>query len=248
MNPSSFRHRIPCVLAALSLALAGQASASILLYSDDFSGSPNDPLHGTTPPTAIGTNTWNADLGWRADGSYAAGASSANGFLPFSPSPGLVYTLTATLDKPTGSGGGTWAAIGFTEADDASGTSLWPAPNNAGPWVLYRANTNDVAAFGGPGIGGVNSGDVGPYTGPQTLTIELDTTGPQWTAEWFVGADSIHQVTYTTNPTINFVGLGQSNNATVNFSNFSLSVVPEPSTALLGAMGMMTLLLRRRRG
>lgn len=248
MKPRSPSIRSHCILAALSLIIAGPASATIVLYQDDFSGSSSDPLNGTTPDTTIGATFWTANTGWRADGSISsAGVNSQNAFLPFTPVPGFVYTLTSTLNKPTGSGGGTWAAVGFTEVDVLD-IGFWVAPNDAGPWILYRANNNNVAAFGGPGIGGTNSGDVGPYTGPQTFTIELDTTGPQWTAEWFVGATSIHQVTYATNPTINFVGLGRSNNAAANFSSFTLTMTPEPSAALLGTMGMLTLLLRRRRG
>lgn len=241
MKSSSFRRRIPCVLAALGLVLAGQASASILLYSDDFSGSATDPLHGTTPTTTIGTNTWNAATGWRADGTNpSSNTGGQSAFLPFSPSAGFVYTLTATLDQPTGN---TWAALGFVDQGIAT-DAFNAATNNPAPWMLYRTNGN-VDALSGPGTTGVRSFDI-PYTGPQTFTIELDTTGPQWTVEWFVGADSIFQATYATNPTINFVGIGRVNSS-ANFSSFTLTMTPEPSTALLGAMGMLTLLLRRRR-
>jgi len=58
-------------------------------------------------------------------------------------------------------------------------------------------------------------------------------TGRQWKAEWFVGASSIYTFTYTTNPTISYVGLGRENHADANFSSFSLTVIPEPTTAAL---------------
>lgn len=246
-------------LAALALAVGTTTHASTILYSDNFSGDVADNLHATTPDTTIGTNSWIAHTNWKADGSIALGTGTVvtdfqpqdhNAFLAFTPTTGLIYTLSATLAKPTGNIAGMWAGIGFT--NDTLGTaagnnsqSFFAGTNAASPWMLYRAPLNEIAAFGGP-LATNGSGNLSPYTGAQTLTIVLDTTGLAWEAEWFVGAASIHTFTYVTNPTISYIGLGRENGAGADFSSFSLTVIPEPTTALLGGLGMLCLLRRRR--
>lgn len=235
--------------AALVGFTAIQASAAIVLYSDNFSGNVANNLHATTPDTTIGTNTWTAQTNWKANGSIAGtgtavGAADHSAFLAFTPTTGMVYTLSATLAKPAGTGGGMWAGIGFTN-NNLTG-NFFGGTNNASPWMIYRAEIDQIATFGGPGTTN-GSGNLSGYTGSQTMTIVLDTTGAQWEAEWFVGAVSVDTFTYTTNPTISFIGLGRENGAGADFSSFSLTAVPEPSTALLGGLGGLLLLLRRRR-
>jgi hypothetical protein len=220
------------------------ASAATVLYFDDFSGDAADTLHATTPNTTIGSNTWIANTDWKADGSNSAGGAK-NAFLEFTPTAGVIYTLTAILDKPTvnGGSGSWWGAIGFTDTALTAAT-FWDGTNAAAPWMLYRANSNDIAAFGGLRTAN-GSGNLSGYTGTQTLTIVLDTTGSAWKAEWFVGASSVFTHTYATNPIINHVGIGTFN-ATTDFSSLSLSVIPEPTTALLGSLGFLMLFRRRR--
>ncbi len=242
------------LLLALALAAVTPMNAATVLYSDDFSGSVDNNLHGTTPATTIGTNTWIAHENWKADGSIAGGSSSVNNdhnaFLAFTPASGLIYTLTATLDKPVGLTNGMWAGIGFTNdtlgtAAGNNGESFFAGTNAAGPWMLYRANNNQIAAFGGPETAN-GSGNLSGYTGTQTMTIVLDTTGAQWKAEWFVGGNSIWTHTYNTNPAISYVGLGRENNTAADFSSFSLTAIPEPSSTLIGGLGLLALLRRRR--
>ena len=80
------------------------------------------------------------------------------------------------------------------------------------------------------------------------MSIVLNTEATAWTAEWFVDASSVRSETFVSNPTgINYVGLGRDNCANVTFSNFNLSVVPEPSSAALLGLGGLALLRRRRK-
>jgi len=242
MKPNSALRNL--LAAGSSLLAISPASAATVLYFDDFSGDVANNLHATTPDTSIGTNTWIANSDWKADGSISVGGSK-NAFLPFVPTVGLIYTLTATLDKPVGLGASPWGAIGFT--NDTLGSSanatFWGGSNAAGPWMLYRANNDQISTFAGTGT--ANSASHTSFNGTQTLTIVLDTTDTNWKAEWFVGTASLRQFTYTTNPTISYVGIG-SENAENNFSSFSLSVIPEPRAALLGGLGLLILLRRRR--
>ena len=245
------------VIAALAMALfAGPAHAEMILYSNDaFSGSSTLNLHGTTPSTTIGTNTWTAWDGatgaWKADGSIASNSFTHGAFLPFVPESGLIYTLSATLDQPAGgSGGGRWAAIGFTDSHPVDGPNtltFFGSPNNASPWMLYRPE-GGISTFTGPQIDGAEAHAA--QSGEQTLTIVLDTTDTAWTAEWFVsgaGADPVRTHTFGVNPTITHVGLGRSNGVGANFHSFTLTYIPEPGTGLLALVAVAGLLLVRRR-
>jgi MYXO-CTERM domain-containing protein len=64
----------------------------------------------------------------------------------------------------------------------------------------------------------------------------------------YQGGDQIGS-TYTYmdgNPTINYVGFVSTGDAVRNVSAFQLTAVPEPTAALLGTLGMLALLRRRR--
>ena len=74
-----------------------------------------------------------------------------------------------------------------------------------------------------------------------------DTTTALWSTEWFVNGSSVRAAkSFTINPTITHVGFAREDGAGANFSSFELSVVPEPSVALLSGIGVLTLLRRRR--
>jgi hypothetical protein len=74
-----------------------------------------------------------------------------------------------------------------------------------------------------------------------------DANSALWTTEVKVnGATKISPTALGFTPTINYVGIG-SGGAGGTISNFSLTVVPEPSTYALVLGGIATLLLIRRR-
>lgn len=249
---------IPLHTAITALGVVALASSlpAATIYSETFGptweGSTNDgtdPLHGTTPTTTTGLNTWTAFSGFREDGFIAdsGGAGDAGAYLPFTPTTGNVYTLSVTVSAPTGPVTTGWAGLGFTANNfiDINSTGIHEGSNAAAPWMLYRQNGAAVT-FDGPGATGSTSTATGAYSGTQTMNIVLDTTGAQWTAEWFMGTTSLDTVTYSTNPTINYVAIGRGAGNGMTFSNFSLTAVPEPTTALLGTLGLLTLLRRRR--
>ena len=237
-------------LAALAgLALAAGSAQAATIYSETF----NDPtgtikLNGTEPDDTTGATKWAASTNWNKDGSVdASAANDDNAFLAFTPVAGQIYTLTATLNQPTGD---SWAAIGFTENADTTTTGdsdFWRnTPAATAPWVLYRAADGNVDSFLGPLTGGTL--DEGNHPGGITMSIVLNTEAAAWTAEWFVGASSVRSETFGSNPTgINYVGLGREGGTDVTFSNFSLTSVPEPSTTALIGLGGLALILRRRK-
>jgi len=95
--------------------------------------------------------------------------------------------------------------------------------------MLYRSNSN-VTSFD---IGDPNNWSPvshGNHAGAVDLKIELDTTAAQWTSSWYInGGPAVRSETYTTNPTINYVGLARENGAATTFSSFTLTgPVPSP--------------------
>jgi hypothetical protein len=119
--------------------------------------------------------------------------------------------------------------------------------NNAAPWILYRPGVGNVDSFLGPATGG--TADHGNYATSAIFSIVLNTEAAAWTAEWFINGTSVRAAeAYGTNPTIGFVGFGRENGNNTAIDNFSLSsnAIPEPSAALLGGLGLLALLRRRR--
>ena len=242
-------------LAALAgLALAAGSAHAATIYNETFSGSGD--LNDTTPDTTTDGNKWVASTDWNENGSIAASTSIADddsAFLAFAPTSGFVYTLSATVSLPTdGNSASDWMALGFT-ASNATGSNtgaagFWSDPNNASPWMLYRVNSQ-VVTFDGPGVSGTNEGEGDFAAGPIAMSIELDTTGALWAAEWFVDGSSVRTVTFASNPTINHVGFGRENGASSTLTSFSLTTIPEPGAyaLLAGLTGLVFVMLRRRR-
>lgn len=240
---------------AALVGFAAVSASAATIYSETFSspweGATNDgtdPLNGTTPDITVSTNTWTA-TDWRENGTAPTSNSNTadhSAFLAFAPTGGTIYTLSATLTQPTG---GTdtngWVAIGFTGGNTTTG-NFWA--NSAAPWMLWRpsdaSSANQVLPFLGTGTGGGGGG--GTFTGTATFDIVLNTQAATWTAEWFVNGTSVRPAEAVATQAITHIGLGRENGQSSDFSSFSLTQIPEPSAALLGGLGMLALLRRRR--
>jgi len=256
---------------AVLLAFAGSASAQVILYQDSFTGgSPSTPagLNGSTPTTdnldingnlllPSGTAaTWLADGAWATNGSSATVSTSAasNAFLPFTPTLGDDYTLSATLSTS----GLDWLALGFTSA--TSGTNFFynnPGAPNPAPWMLLGTGSTPGVGVYSSGLTQAASGTafqgdtftfaLNTFVNPATpWTYSLTATGPGITGTLTL----ISNGTYATNPTINYVGMGAAvaNGTVTDFTLTDTSVAaPEPSTYMFLGLGGLALLLVGRR-
>lgn len=245
------------VLLVSMLAGAIQASAAVsTIYEDSFSGSAGTSLAGQAPTVRPGSETWAFNsatsfaTGFQADGTVSAGGGSPNGrvaaLLPFTPAAGNTYTLSATLSATLASG--QWMALGF--ADKLTGASgLFAFGNVNGVSWMLKGDTGSSAlqGFAGPATGSII---VNTFAGnPVNLQIILDTTGSQWKTSMFNNAVQLGSTfTYATNPTILAVGFSKHESVGGSVDNFKLEVdaIPEPSSALLGLLGISFLLSRRR--
>jgi hypothetical protein len=245
--------------AAIGLAATPAFAAVTTLYSDNFDGLSSANLNGTTPDTTIGANTWTASADFKADGSLT-GTGNDSASLAFTPEANKVYTLSVTLSQPTGSAANQWASVGFSNGITNTQTHNTTVTGGA-PWVLWRngaahSDTNDVEAY--PGRAAFPSGGValGDFTGTKTLTIELNTLSSAWRVRWLVDGTSLHTYTYEAaantfqnfdgNPAITQVSIARNNATAPNFDSLSLTMIPEPSSAMAGILLGLGLLRRRR--
>lgn len=188
--------------------------------------------------------------GFNANG--IADGTNTGVWLPIAIETGKQYVLT--LGSMAGSN---WTAGGFANANGDRSFNL----AGVGGFASILVNGGNATAFLGEGTGNqVFNGSLNTAVGTETFTdvwdiqITLDTTTPLWSVDYAarVAGDtgaftSIASGAYTTNPTINYVGISANN--TGDFDTFSLEAIPEPGTyaLLAGCFGLTAVMLRRRR-
>ncbi|TAE91955.1 MAG: PEP-CTERM sorting domain-containing protein [Verrucomicrobia bacterium] len=228
-------------LSILFAAMTAAAQAVTVIYQDDFnnpsginSGGPYvSSLGGSAPTVRTGLLGGSASATWTnaaetgghgqrdINDSNVATPTSSN-YLAFVPQQGYVYTLSAEITVNT-IVNDNWFAIGFT-----SSNGNWGPLAGALTVADYNITTQQ-------GIVRWNATNVGQT---RLVTYTLDTTAPSWT-----NANNIAYVGWFTAGAgqVNINGANQ-----VSIDNFSLTAVPEPSTALLGGLSVLALLRRRR--
>jgi hypothetical protein len=218
-----------------------QLVTNVTIYQDNFART--GALDGSTPDTvnvpgakwiACNNPALNAQL--QTDGSEIALTNSPgttngfflNGFLPFTPQVGHIYTLTCKISAL--SGGTNLLAMGF--AVNPLTNRAYAAVNCGAGWMALRGNGGAVQPFHFPG----GSGNPAPKTNSFGITtnlysVVLDTTtgtgvARGWTYRFFT--NSVQADAYSTgndNPTmIQYVGIG-ADAAQGNFQQFTLTDV-----------------------
>ena len=266
-NRSSVSRGYSSAVAALATAacigLASTASAGTI-YQDSFTGSATPgTLNGAAPTVGPVGATWTANssssYGWADNGIETspsnAPTSRQNAYLPFTPSSGQIYTLSAgiavTAKLDSSSDSNHWVALGFiTNPTTGTGYDV----SGASPWVLSAYNGASGAVFTGPGTAGgtgfANTAGVNDYS------IVLNTGSSAWTYQVYQTNSSVTNLLLTPTPitvateAISAVGIEQGF-GNVQVSNFSLTSspapVPEPATLGLFAIGGAGLLLAARK-
>ena len=222
MNPLTIRTRL-AVFRAQSKTLAAALAVGCLLsfnsqsqaqetviFSDNFAGSSSESLGGKTPTT--GDGVWqvpDVDDAIKADGSFSG---TGQKWLNWTPSSGFVYDLKVTINQTSG----TWAGLCFKPAGTPpNGNPIWTGFGSTGVGTMLNV---DESWPGGVGSIGAN--------GSGTYMIRLDTTAANWTTSYyFDGVQKGATHTWTTNPSIDGVGIISYDNTETSigsFSNFEL--------------------------
>ncbi len=230
------------ILAAATLGLACSAHSAVI-YFDDFTTGSAGALNGQnliTPSTA----TWNAS-NWQKNTTTNSATNTSNSgsaMVPISFSAGDIIQVTArVINNTTGS---SWVAMGFSSgsiASNGSGGRNWTSWR--GDEVLRVHSGNATVAFNSDlsfkQAGESNTLDLRAIYDVDAGTISWLYKNPSsstWT-EYFL----------QTSPTSGMTHVGFANTANnVAVSSFEVINIPEPSTALLGGLGMLFLLRRRR--
>ena len=144
--------RVASIVGSLAIACLALPVEAETVYYDDFTTPGSDKggpytssLDGTA--TTTGGGTWLAGVeagGWGQTGDGRATPTSSN-FLAFTPDPGRIYTVQATIDTTPLAGadpGGTnsWFALGFTSSQHNWDGVLDTATINTGNLVRWNSN------------------------------------------------------------------------------------------------------------
>src|ERR1022692_4926320 len=201
--------------------------------SDPFTGSSGTFLNGSAPQDHGGTgaDAWiqpPIDMVLTGTNVICTNGINENAFLPFTPSAGNIYLLSADLNAFAS--GGDWFAIGF--AQNANNGQWHNSGNNASGWILARGAGSGQTGqtFLGPETGG--GAAIGTYNGQHNYSVVLDTTLVNWTFQFFVDGVSVrgpvaYSGTVGVNPTINYVGFGHLQSVLGTVDNFSLTTIPQ---------------------
>jgi hypothetical protein len=251
--------RIPLIITAVCAACVVSANGAIIV-SHTFAG--DGGLDGVTATfmhqdviAAGGSSTWSAGPWFRASGMNNSGEPGhTSAFLTLGnyinsrkgTSEGI-FNLTVTIGNIAGS----YLTLGY--AGGALSTTNEFSGNNGVGTIIYRGfnNPGELDMFGGVGSANELDGPDG-LTGPRTLTSSLDFTAWNGTTNFgtVTWSDSVigtlGSFAFTFDPNVEAILLSEWDWSAGYFSNLSLEQVPEPSTALLGGIGLLALLRRRR--
>jgi hypothetical protein len=230
-----------CVALASSVALGGTTT----ILADNFTNAAT--LAGrapTTPQVAGDTWTDGGNIG-SAHAGVLAIAGTGVSQLPFRPSVGQLYTLSADVNSTRG----LWMEMGFQHGTGYG--TLWDSGTTAYAWALLTAGAGGTGQFFA-GAGTSNNVAMGVPATAQVhhMVITLDTTASQWAIGGSLDGVAFPKYTYSSNPAIDHIQVG-CNSGGGDFRNLLLTatgstqMVPEPSVLMLGMAGA-GLLLRRR--
>jgi len=247
--------KLTTFLAIAAFGFAAQTNGATI-FSDNFTAGTNGALNGQAPQERPGLETWRASSNYTVniagDGVVtSSGSGSANLALPAFDL-NSIYTVTATVTNNRTDTN--WIGIGFTT--QTTNTNAWNVAGTGTYWMLWRGN-DEIRAFDGTGAtssSGATGVTAAGVSNTLDLRVMLDFTAPGFglatymyknpnATDWTIYTTS--NITEARRNGINSVGFTTLNN-NISISSFEYALVPEPSSALLGGLGLLALLRRRR--
>ncbi|HEX3628736.1 MAG TPA: hypothetical protein VH280_25275 [Verrucomicrobiae bacterium] len=202
---------------------------SPIIYSNSFDGGPANGLNGT--PATLGnilvggtnalwiatyTNTPTPSNGTvYANGSV--GTNAGNMVVPFTPEPGFIYTMTASLTLPGSTPN--WLSMGFEQAaypqaNNQANGRFTDAPFNGYAWMYCESSSKQAVFEPGARTGppnGIALDGVVNAPGTNILQVILNTvTNDAWSASASINGTLIGTTYYNGTVPIAYAGIGQS--------------------------------------
>jgi hypothetical protein len=230
---SDLRTSMKLLLLGIMLVFYGSIiNAQTLIYSNSFDGTAVT-VNGTAPTMAtslLGGSSFAKWICTTTNGAnttvYTSGIIDTNpgcALLPFTPQPGCVYFMNASITMPPGMPN--WVAMGFTQSatqtNNAAGNYCRFTDNPPGgyAWLGMRANTTQ-GVYGGRGTGSSLGNTTLIPAGTTNVTIILNTVGTQWKISAYLGGTITGtnviggtqmgaDFAYGVNPPIAYAGIGQ---------------------------------------
>ena len=208
------------LLAGIIPLFCGLIANAQLIYSNAFNG-PASSVN-VKPPTLSTNYAGATSSAWWTVLSNSAtafiyqngtvGTSLTSALLPFTPENGFVYTLSASVTVPTMTAG-KYITMGFAATNPPLNTA--PDPRfgstyiNGGPWTYLTEGTGGDFFYPLRSTSTANS-NLMSSPGTYTVQVVLDTTGSSWKSSEYVGGAQVGSTyTYSSNPEITAIGVGQ---------------------------------------
>jgi len=202
------------LLSLATMAIKIQAQTTTV-YQDNFART--GLLNGSAPsPVDTAGATWYASTNAAVNSALLTDGSEIivtnypnptngyylNGFLPFTPQVGHVYTYTISVYGILG--GNQWLALGFSQNEITN--NYYAAANAGAAWLLVRASGANYQPFLGPGTANGSTVNLTGGAITNTFQIVLDTTtgnaSSGWTVTWSANGVQGYQAVYVAqNPT-----------------------------------------------
>ena len=225
---------IKLLVMGIMLASCGSIGhTQTIIYSNSFSGG-QVTVNQTAPTVANSILGGSSGATWACTFTNNAGTATvfANGaidtnpscaLLPFTPQPGCVYFMTASLTIPSSMLN--WVAMGFAQfaAQTNNATGIFSRftdnPPGGYAWMGMRANTAQ-GVYGGRGTASPLGNTTVIPDGTNNLTIILNTVGARWMLSAYLGGTISGtnvvggtqmgtNFPYAANPPIAYAGIGQ---------------------------------------
>ncbi len=259
-SPGHHFLRLGGAASAILLATSLSSSAATTIFADNFDAvdaTVGTALNGRTTTTGGGTWLANSIATVSGDGYATATITQGSAQLAYDFEVNKTYTLSLDVVSQPGTSGA-WVHLGFSQTAitaPGSGAANDRFTNIGSVAWMYNLNSDLVTGFEGPSTGGQFFTNATVPNGSHTLSTVLDTTGDgsSFTANFLSNGTSIsggaQLVDAVTVAALNYAHWGIYGGATgvgSQVDNFKLEVIPEPSAALLGGIGALALLRRRR--